>query len=85
MNTQQRKDYDTDEVILAEAYLLEGKSSNWVRQQISADSMCEAERWMLAKGYHKHKCTGVWRRLVDILPEDYGYYEHAPIRSNRWY
>lgn len=77
--------YDTDEVIIAEAYLLEGKSSNWVQRQISADSMDDAERRMLARGYHKNKCTGVWKKLVDILPEDYGYYEHTPIRSTLYW
>jgi hypothetical protein len=71
--------YDTDEVLLAEAYLIEGKSSNWVqRQGISSESFDWAERRMLSKGYYKHKCTGVWKKLIDISSLDYGFYEYIP-------
>ena len=78
--------YDTDEVLLAEAYLIEGKSSNWVqRQGISSESFDWAERRMLAKGYYKHKCTGVWKKLVNISSLDYGFYENIPsdLKSGR--
>ena len=78
--------YDTDEAFLAEAYLIEGKSSNWVqRQGISSESFDWAERRMLAKGYYKHKCTGVWKKLVNISSLDYGFYENIPsdLKSGR--
>ncbi len=67
--------YDTDEMILAVEYYLQGRSDHWVRRQISTQSHSVACNRMVYMGMLRNKITGVWRKKEQIPPCDMGLFD----------